>query len=71
MSRLFNEVAEMLRTKRMYIVDTEEGTFSEFTAEEFVVVSDILRSARFQPRLSLSSAMELCQKHDIENAGRS
>lgn len=70
MSRLFEEIGALMRTRRMYIVDTQEGTWDEYTAEEFPVVMSMLDDCRFQPRMSLKAALELCHMVCMKKAGR-
>lgn len=67
----FEECAQLVRTGLVYIVDTANGTYKEFTLREFEVVAGILDHERFARRMSLESALELCKQIETAHAGRS
>lgn len=67
----FEEACQLVLTGLVYIVDTETGTYKEFTLPQFEVVQALLDHERFVRRLSLESALRLCQQIETEHAARS
>lgn len=70
MSRLFDEVNELMKTGVVYVVDVEEGRYLPFSAQDFNVVSGLLDLERFQVRMSQKAAEELVQKVERARARR-
>lgn len=55
----FEQAAELMRMGVIYLVDVETGEYDEFTAEEYEVIGDIVKSGRFKPQMSLAATLAL------------
>lgn len=68
---LFAEMSALVLTGRMYLVDTYEGTFDVLSAAEFVARwPQLLNDRRYEPYISMESALECLRKISTRNAGR-
>lgn len=62
MSALFDEIAALIRNRRVFIVDTHKGVYAELSLEQYRVISPVLETRRSQVRFSEEVARRLCQR---------
>lgn len=62
MSALFDEIAALMRTRRVFIVDTYKGVLVELSLEQYRVIAPLLDDRRAQVRFSEEVARKLCQR---------